>query len=219
MNRELVIFSFSFFLISIIILLLVVVLLVLSLCSSALCSDGFWMLPHCWMAVKWQVGPSSNLTNPHCPQITRHSSKCIWFGRCDLILPMWVDMARPHSQHAFQQVCLPALAWLLKSHSCGDRSQAAHSGGQSFPPSGRCSLLNFGPHNQHFLSSLTTGAMKWERTCFNVKAALVWLKSLSESNSVHDISHNLEQVSTFCTFLLKYNRNISLFRHFNEVQV
>ena len=76
-----------------------------------------------------------------------------------------MDRTSLHSQHAFQQVCLPALAWLLRSHSCGDRSQAAHCRGPSFPPLDRCSPLNRWPHNQHFSSCPVWPLGRWnERT-------------------------------------------------------
>lgn len=129
-------------------------------------------LPRWWVEMMWQAG----LNKPrYCPQISRRSSKCIWFGRCNLNLPVWVDRTRLHSQHAFQQVCLLTLTWLLKSHSCGDRSQAAHCRGLSFPPLDRCSPLNPWHHNQHMSSCPVWPLGQWnERTrAFSVEAALV----------------------------------------------
>lgn len=84
----------------------------------------------------------------------RTSPNFIWFGRCDLNLLVWVDRTRLHSQHAFQQVCLYTLTWLLKSHSCGDRSHAVHCGSPSVPLLHRCSPLSFWPYCQYFSSCL-----------------------------------------------------------------
>lgn len=84
----------------------------------------------------------------------RTSPNFIWFGRCDLNLLVWVDRTRLHSQHAFQQVCLYTLTWLLKSHSCGDRSHAVHCGSPSIPLLHRCSPLSFWPYCQYFSSCL-----------------------------------------------------------------
>ena len=97
-----------------------------------------------------------------------------------LNLPVWVDRTRLHSQHAFQQVCLPALAWLLRSHSCGDRSQAAHCRGPSFPPLDRCSPLNWWPHNQHFSSCPVWPLGQWNE------------RTRAFGSSWHDLKKNLD---------------------------
>lgn len=145
----------------------------------------------------------------YCPQITRRSSKCIWFGRCDLNLPMWVDKTRLHSQHAFQQVCLLTLTWLLKSHSCGDRSQAAHSRGPRFPPSGRCSPLNRGPPQ----SALPVQSDHWDgetsAQCFNFKAALIWKRMARVKESWSMIFHLMQKKKCSVLISLHFFWNIT----------